>query len=436
MTRFLRYIFPVFVLSVFFISCEPLDENENDNPPVGPMERTVIIYMAAENDLNSHCSSDYNEILTGAKRLSKEQNLILYVDRKSTNEKPYIAQVTSSGAKKVKIYDNDSYSSNPEVMKEVIQWIVKNYPAKSYGLVMWGHSDGTGWYVQLQGSSFAKKNSFAELSGSENSSDSITPLTRAFLYDTGEDIRFAPKWMNIPTFANVLTSLPHFEFIFFDICSMMTAEVAYELRNSCDYIIGAPSEIPATGAPYEYIVSDLFLPTETLCKQIVDDYINHNTYPAGIGVPLSVVKTSNMEAFAKATLDALSTIKDEFTYPLEPPVRNCIYYYQDRFSVDRPMMHDVRDFMFRNLSVEDFNTWDKAYKKTVVYAVHPDKEWITIYGIDFKSFTLSDDNFGGLSMFFPRQYYSRIQGYDSANVAIKKMQWYKIIDWSKWGWDR
>lgn len=402
------------VLPTIFLLMGCRDDHEEENPV--STERTVIIYMSAENDLDDHNSQwqkDYDEILEGAKHLKKGQNLILYVDRQYKSYKPHIIEVTSSGAKTVRTYDIDGYSSNPAVMKEAMQWIVNKYPANSYGLVMWGHSDGTGWLIQPNNIAFAK-------------------ASRAFMLDTGINNSGGMMWMNIPTFAGVLSSLPHFDYIFFDVCSMMTAEVVYEIKDACDYVIGSPAEVPACGAPYQYIVPDLFLPKENLGKKIVDDYVSNIAFPQGTGLPMSVVKTSNMEALAKATMQALEKVRDDFHNPVSPNISNCIYYYIGDYSDSRPMMQDVRDFMFRNLSTEDFNNWDDVFHQTIEYSIHPSRKWVTIYDIDFFSFTMADDNFGGLSMFIPQLRYS--QSIIKPNTIISNMRWTDIVDWSQWGW--
>ena len=48
--------------------------------------------------------------------------------------------------------------------------------------------------------------------------------------------------------------MPHFDFIMFDACFMMSVEVAYEVRNYTDYYIGSPTENPGPGAPYDKVV--------------------------------------------------------------------------------------------------------------------------------------------------------------------------------------
>lgn len=416
----LKHLFLITIVVLFsssFLSSCRDDEDENNSSKV---ERTVIVYMGAENNLdsesnpaNSYCGRDLAEMIDGAKALGKNTNFIVYADRLSKTEKPYIAKIDGNGMKKVRIFDDEHYSCDPAVMKDVMQWIVNNYAAESYGLVIWGHADG--WFLRNSNNAYAKEN-----------------RTRAILPDDGTDSQKPQKMLNITTFRNVLSTLPRFDFILFDCCGMLTAEVGYELRNVCDYIIGSPAEVPDVGAPYDHIMNDLFLPKDQVGKKLIDDYVTYCHFKENYGVPLSVVKTSNMEEFAKATMTALGKFKNDFTYPKEPIVNQCIYYYNDACSSYRPAMYDIRDLMLRNLTTEDFNTWDIEFQNTVLYSVHPKKYWYTEYDINFDSFVMVDENFGGMSIYVPRGCYTNM----NMNQAIMNMEWTKIVDWSRWGWGK
>lgn len=100
-------------------------------------------------------------------------------------------------------------------MKEVVNTAFSEYPAQSYGLVLWSH--GEGW-LEYQ-----------------------NPKTRWWGQDTGgKDYR-----MNLSDLNDVLRNTPHLNFLLFDACFMQSVEVVYELKAHADYIIGSPTEIPA-----------------------------------------------------------------------------------------------------------------------------------------------------------------------------------------------
>ncbi|MBQ2043838.1 MAG: hypothetical protein II261_03270, partial [Bacteroidaceae bacterium] len=228
-------------------------------------ERTVIIYMMAENSLNSFSNRDLNEIRQAYGNIPQNTNLVVYVDNSTM---PVIYNVTpQKGFVEWKTYAQDLISTDSTVMQRTLKEIVTKFPAKHYGLVLWSH--GSGWVPQ--------KRSIGIDNGKNTSSNSGLQ-------------------MNIPTLRGVLETLPHLEFILFDACTMQSIEVAYELRNVTDYIIGSPTEIHAKGAPYDMILGPM-MRGDVL--DVVKQY--YATYQNWDGVVISLLDCRKMEAFAQAT---------------------------------------------------------------------------------------------------------------------------------------
>ena len=114
-------------------------------------ERTVIVYMAGENNLTDAVWDDLNEMKEGS-RLIGNNHLVVFVDRSSQRELPWMAclkngQIADSvSISDVGIGNTDIYSSDPQVMEQIFRYAVNNYPAsEDFGLVLWGHSSG--WLV-------------------------------------------------------------------------------------------------------------------------------------------------------------------------------------------------------------------------------------------------------------------------------------------------
>ena len=417
-----------------FTSC---GDDNNEDVPDTKRNRTVLVFMCAENNLGSNFFvSDSTEIVRGAANLPADVNLIVYADRTSQSTKPFIAKVEKDGMHIMKQYDKDWYSTDKDAISDIINWTFTKYPADSYAMTFWGH--GNGWIM------VPDKNT-------TNPSTKANAKHKAYGWDTGKDNPDGgdgyDKYINIPELANVLSKTHHLDYIFFDCCQMMCAEVAYELRNVCDYIIGSPAEIPGCGAPYQYIVPDLFLTKENVGKAIVDDYIKYTNFPSfpADGLPLSVVKTSNMENLLNATQSAIDTVMVHYQYPHNLPVYDVIFYGINVHSASQPIYYDLRHIMRKYLSQNDFNTWNNTFQQTVVYSVHP-RDWKESRYADwlssqlntshFRQFKMNDENYGGLSMFIPQTYYSNVEStYLNPNVSIKAFQWNKGIDWTKFGWE-
>lgn len=430
-TRILLQILIIGCLATgFLFSC---GDKDDPDAPEAKAARTVLIYMCAENNLNSpFYTNDSTEIVRGAANLPDNVNLIVYADRSSKSIKPFIAKVDKDGMHIVKQYKEDWYSTDKDNMSEIINWAFTKYPADSYAMSFWGH--GNGWVTmsdQYTAKAKARRKAYGWDSGKDNP-------------DGGDGYG---KYINIPELAEVLSKAPHLDYIFFDCCQMMCAELTYELRNVCDYIIGSPAEIPGDGAPYEKIVPDFFLAKDNVGKAIVDDYIAHTNFTLydADGLPMSVVKTSNMESLLHATQSAIDTVMTHYQYPNNLPVYDIIYYGINSQSANIAIYYDLRHVMRKYLSQNDFNTWDNTYQQAVVYSVHPKDiketnlaDWLSteLSTSNFRKFKMSDDNYGGLSMFIPQTYYSNVDSkYLNPNVSIKAYQWNKAIDWTKFGWE-
>lgn len=421
-----------FVLFLCALAClSACHDNDDDSPsPAQKVSRSVLVYMAAENNLTASqgirfMRNDLSEIIEGSKLMTDDQRLFVFIDSmNSSNTKngtPVLLEVHGGETTVAQSYDCEFYSCDPAKFKEVVQWVQTNAPANDYGLVLWGHS--CGWVVSND-----------SIAGSRS-------VTRAYGQDNGVDgDTYGLKWMNITQMAHALEGLQKLEFIFADCCNMMCAEVGYELRKSTNYLIGSPAEIPGNGAPYDKILPYLYKSSSTMYKGIIDNYYEYYIQEfqkdielKGYSLPMSVIDTKYISQLAEATHDVLVKFTDGYPmYPLAPNLYGNVFYWY----YDTPIMYDMRAFIKHNTSSEDFNEWDQVFKQAVPYH-RMSMMWMTIYtylDYAFKDFTGEESENGCVSMFIPRnnQYY-----YNSEFNYIKTFNnfgWNRVVDWSRFGW--
>ena len=384
-------------------------------------KRTVIVYMSAETNLSDYAQSDINEMIQGRRQVGDDCNLVIYVDRASRTEMPFIARITGKTDNPVDTlykYPTDFYSSDPENFSEVLRHIVSLCPAtQDYGLVFWGHADG--WILE-----------------NDNVTTSSAPR-RAYGVDNGDNTNInraksPSRWLNIPNMAQALAQVGiKWKFIFCDCCNMQNAEVAYELRNITDYIIASPAEITGVGAPYDTMVKDFFIQNdEEMYIQMCSDYNAQIDYVGG-HLPISVVRTSKMQALADATKAVLPEVATYLSS--DNPTQGHIYYYSASKGADKEkVMYDMYGMIRAALAdePEKFSTWEQVFNQTVIYAEASTKWHANT--VDFNDFTVTSDNFGGISMFFPLEKYAKAS--HDYNNDIKQMQWYQAVGWSEVGW--
>ena len=407
----MKKIFIAICALVLLQACNKDDDPQQEEKP----GRTIFIYMAAENNLTQwgsvrYADEDLTEMKAGMKNIGNN-NLVIYVDKAETTP-PYML-CYRKGELADSISMPESLTSDPAILESMARKAFTEYPANSYGLVLWGHCNG--WIVK---------------------SDSVkyTAMARSKSYggDTGNNTTSSAgrSWMNIPSLAKALSHLPHLDFIFADCCNMMCVENAYELQNVTDYLIGSPAEIPAQGAPYNTIVPALFEKT-TFWTSIVDRYFEQVT-PTGNKVPLSVIKTSEITNLANATKTILKSMKAKHGDSLIfPDMSGLIYYYFTfEFSnINGEIFYDINDFMLKYAEAADYDSWKQAFDKAVVYKKmattwDTDKKWVY-----YSRFTMKEEKFGGVSMYVPT-----LKQQSTQNKDIKQMGWYYAAGYNEIGW--
>ena len=408
-------------LLLLFAACHK-DEDNNKTPSQG--RRTVIVFVSGDNSLSSFTGSDLQELVNGARNtLSGDDRLVMFVDRISTKEKPFIARITADSNQPVDTlykYSDDFYASDPANFVEVLSRTMKLCPANEYGLVLWGH--GSGWNI-------------------EKDTRQTSAPRRAYGVDNGNSSSAGDKglWLNIPDMRSCFEQLGvKWKFIFADCCNMMCVEVAYELRNWVEYLIGSPAEIPGYGAPYNKIVKDLFSQSDTFYEDMVDTYAAD--YPNYL--PLSAMRLSEMESLATATKAVLPAVAEHLHQGDDLATNGIIYYYSFGGEYDNvnKTMYDMNDMIRTALQEqpEAYNTWHQAFLKAVPKSVVSEM-WQTNYNsgmgtINFSDFTVNDVKMGCVSMFFPLDKYTNAKCQHDYNNNIQKMQWYQAVGWSSIGY--
>ena len=444
-----KYILYLLLSLLVMTGCSKDDGTAED----ARTRRTIMVYFNAENNLYEAASEDLNEIVTGSRNLPSDCNLLVYfdfIDEKNNPNIPTIYSLKNGNIVKVKEYSSQD-SSNPDVMLQVFRDMMSISPANEYATVFWGHGDGP---------IIANSSNGLDVSFEENEPDSYgADYNSNNLNDWSKE-----TCIDIPVLASVMKKLPKQKFIFFDACCMQSIEVAYELRKCADYIIGATCETPSFGAPYETTTKYFgYADAEAASKAIVNDYQSNNNpwenwrtnYKIN-NVCMSVIKTADIENLLTITKETLNTISG--SKPLEVATTftkdehdatSCIYYYKtDHDPNGDPILYDMNDVMLHNLSETEYNKWRTAFDKVVIH--HPNTgdirdtgycDWfggdiqsnLVIRTKNFWSFYLSNETFGGVSMFFPLKKYAQYN-HSNMNTRMYDYEWCNKVGWKDLGW--
>jgi hypothetical protein len=281
---------------------------------------TVMVYLAGDNDLDSAGVVDLGEMK--AVGSSERINLLAQFDRAGprTETRRFLLRKGTALGRDVVMNLGETNMGDPKVLKDFLVWGAKNYPAERYMVVIWNH--GAGWddenvYRAVRGGlkrgvaykqhavGRPSRGAKRAVPLSRLRSVSKRKFKRALFSSTVQQavekraIAFdddAQDFLDNIELKRVLTGARKvfggkIDVLGMDACLMNMAEVAYQVRNTAQVLVGSQEVEPTDGWPYHTILRDLArkpnaTPAE-LGKVIVDRYLA--SYGASEGVTQSAL---------------------------------------------------------------------------------------------------------------------------------------------------
>ncbi len=265
------------------------DDNVTPEPyvPPTPVGHTVLIYMVADNNLNSYAVSNLNA-LKSAYSDQYDTKFVIFYNQWAVGNNMYELVGGANGEgelKKLLGYSSDLNPCSPEVLSTVIADCREYAPAEKYSLVLWSH--GTGWLPQ--GMHPAKS---ITTENYQAVSSTTTGATYTFGYDS------SGNEMEIHDLVNALPTDLVFEYIHFDACHMASIEVAHQLRHRARYMVASAAEIMAAGFDYQ----NGFQAMATAdVGTMVEIYYNYYAAQSGVS------QTATIAAIDLSKMDELAT---------------------------------------------------------------------------------------------------------------------------------
>jgi len=390
-------IFILIILSISLTGCFLFPPRDNT------AEWTVMVYLDADNNLESAGIDDINEMeIVGS---TTDVNIVVQVDRipysvLAVNNEGYLDDISNSNWTTTRRYyinqDFDSVQINsqlisdlgelnmgdPQTLVDFANWAVANYPAKKYLLVIWNHGGG------FRSPTYTVKDiAWDDTSGG----DKITM----------SELEYALSAISIQMGKNV-------DIVGMDACLMAMTEVAYQIKDYANILVTSEENEPNDGWPYDTILGQLVsYPTMTpnqLATNIVDSYVF--SYTASDNVTQSAINLSYMDTLAsQLSAMALAIMSDTLT----PSVNyinasNSSQYYGDPDFID---LYDFCNKIFyysNNLEV-----------KTIVLIVQQTLLNFTVINSGYNGWSVSGSK--GLSIYFPWYYAYNSNKYNSTNFA-------------------
>ena len=379
-------IFVLTILSISLTGCFLF-------PPVPNIpEWTVMVYLAADNDLESVGINDINEMeMVGS---SSNVKIVVQADRIpgydisnsdwTNTRRYYITQDSDPMQINSQLIGSDLGELNmgdPETLIDFASWATTSYPAKKYLLVIWNHGGG------FRSPAYTTKDiAWDDTSGGDR-------ITMPELEDALSAIS-AQMGKNI-------------DIVGMDACLMAMTEVAYQIKDHANILVASEENEPGDGWPYDTILAQLAANPTMSSKQLAVDIVNKYiySYPSN-EVTHSAIDLSYMDTLSSQVSDLAETIMSDTLTPKDVYI-NTAYssqYYGDPDFIDLCDFCNKIFYYSNNLEV-----------KTIALIVQQTLLNFTVINSGCNGWSVSNSK--GLSIYFPWYYAYNSNKYNSTNFA-------------------
>ena len=368
-----KNIIYILLLCTIFTACK------KDKPSENLPFRTVLLYLAANNNLSNEAYDNLNQLEDNIGNI--DGNLIIYTKLPGQNAALYQIKNNNGQRQKIKIKDYPiQNSSDANILRQVISEVQQSYPAQSHGLILWSHA--TGWIP--------------------------TNISGIKLKSFGDD---GGRKMDIKDLNNAIPN--KLDFIMFDACSMASLEVLYELKDKANYFIASPGEVIANGMPYSKIVNDLFTKGTQAYTTIAKKYFDHYNAMSGPyrSATISVIDATKLEELAQKTKQLI-----ESQTPLHNDYKRDQIQRMDFDRYDNPLIaFDFLDFIETNYNNNNVANLKSTIQNTIVYKANTPL---------FNGFEIKTNS--GLTTYIPN-----IENENSVHDYYRTLKWYQASGYNK-----
>ena len=215
-------------------------------------EWTFFVYLGADNSLSSFADADLEEMQQVGS--DSNVNVVTLVDQHGHHDTHFYkvgyGSLTETSLSEIDpTWIDEVDMSDPSTLVTSANYVINQYPANRYCIVLWNHGDG--WRKEPKKLVYRQ---IIEDKGNIMRMDDVGHALRDIKAHLGSKI----------------------DLVGFDACLMGMVEVAYEIRNHAEAMVGSEDLVAGEGWPYDTILEDLvndaIMDSETFAGKIVDRY--------------------------------------------------------------------------------------------------------------------------------------------------------------------
>lgn len=302
--------------------CKPV-ENEYS------YDKVLILYEAGFNSLSGALKEDIEDVKAGYLPGQHDRNAVVVV---SQFTEQFMGYQNLSDISITRLYRDrkggcvadtlfvmpaGSVCTRTDDFRKALETIRIKMDAEKYGLLFSSH--GSGWvppgyydnpddylFTSFSGSSAARLSPRPLLPPGavpyrENDEFPGYPRTKSIGQSVvGQGQNSISYELDIKEFAEAIPM--HLEYILFDACLMANVEVAYELKDVCDYIVASSAEVMDRGFDYTSLCEHLVKSSISFPKKVCEDFFRYYDSQEGLyrSATISLIDCGELTGLAQA----------------------------------------------------------------------------------------------------------------------------------------
>lgn len=306
--------------------------HRTEHRTTGQAKWTFMVYMAGDNNLDGAALRDIAEMAKAGS--TKDVHILLQLDRLE-DQKTRRFRITQGGGFKKDCIEtfSETNTGDPQILYSFAKWTVDNYPADRYALILWNH--GSGWWED------AKSRAVSATGRKQRRHlfrHNFPQAHRSICYDdTSGGDALDNRELRV-VLAGVCALLGRkIDLLGMDACLMSMVEVAHQLRDSVQVIVGSEIEEPFDGWPYAEILNRLTSrprqDAATFARWIVKSYLASYRGKSET-VTQSALDLGHIDDVV-TKIDALSgaliTVLDTGAKPITAAWKRSPHFYDDNY---------------------------------------------------------------------------------------------------------
>ncbi|HBL98150.1 TPA: hypothetical protein DDZ86_00735 [Candidatus Dependentiae bacterium] len=331
----LRSLLVLLSISTFILSCNDGSDLQSNNRALERKECTILIYMAADNDLYPFASQNLAQLKEVGS--NEHLNILVHLDIKVPGQKKVTKHLLIKKNQILQIGpDMCLNSGSAETLIQAALWAINNYPANHFILDFWNHGSGdlnprmdrtinpaylfrynevTGLIELDRSISFTN---FIDLVGNKDKEELCDPNRGICFDETFHAYLDDSKLMKALT--RITSALgKHIDLIMFDACLMAGTGTACIASQFADYMTASEEVVLGPGYNYKLVVNaitsngnnikqmakDIVIGYEATYGKLTSDY-THSAFDLSLFTKIN----NNIDLLAQLLIEALDDEKN------------------------------------------------------------------------------------------------------------------------------